>query len=78
MSLQAQQEVLFAPQAETLPVSVKGLDGEGFGTCIVGGRPCIHAVAIHPHRDPSASMLCCRRYGRIVSAEEASRCTSQA
>ena len=78
MSLQTQRKKLFAPQTEALPVNVEGLDNAGFEFCILEGRPCIYAVSIYQHRDPSALMLGCSWYSRIVSSEEASRCTNQA
>lgn len=78
MSLQTQKDALFAPQEGTLPVSVKALDDAGFHICVMENKYCSNAVAIHPHRDPAAIMLCCKDKGRPISAEQAFGCTQQA
>lgn len=78
MSLPAQEKALFAPQVVSLPANAEELNSAGFKTCITGNRPCVYAVAIYPHRDSDAIMLCCRSHGRTVSAGEAAGCTRQA
>ena len=78
MSLQTQKKTLFAPQVVSLPANVEELNSAGFNACVVRGRPCVNAVAIYPHRDPTAITLCCKFFYRTVSVEEASGCINQA
>jgi len=73
---------LFAPQgreyqAGTIPVTALKLQNEGFDNCVLNGKPCKNAGAIHPHQDPEAVTLCCMFHKRVVSAGEAEDCTHQ-